>query len=837
MKKVILHNLLKTIQIFAFGMFVYSFFLSSFAYAYWGEGKSCAEQRIFDKEGLSEEEIKKIEAIYKAEYEFCMARKALADKEAKKGEKDEMGTFTYPYASKLELDDFSANGTASDRDLRGMLERGKYSAAQAIKDLHSAYPTMTNNLVKKASTYQKLKAENPEIFKKSQEVSTDNYTGNTATNLLAEAAGASNVTGGATSSDREAAALVRRTAASVVVKTTGNEEFGKDMVEAEKIISARETAGLTTNQARTYVNNREDAMKEATKIEKITNAECDIQGMRKKYQSSCYSCIIIKTLITTFMDACAKVQDITTEAGTIILQIALMLWLTFFVLKQLSGFTNIEPGNMINTLFITLFKCLVAYVFITSGVSAFTTYIIEPLMDAGASYGIGLMKGSPAHLELTPQTTVTTKGTSIVSANLINNIMGFTESLDRTVSTNLIIGHAVTCHSFHAGMWQWHIPYLDVTIAIPNIWLWLCGAAVWFCGFMLTLGIGYYMLDISFKLGFAIIAFPVVAALWPFDITKDKFQKCVSIVLKSAATFAMLAMTASYALELVSSAFRGTDEFLAKVEAGDAEWVSETFDITGPCFILIVFAYLYSLKLISSTISDYVDRFFPDGVMGNQTPMHHQLTRITDMAKQKAMKPVSYAADVVTHQTGRLGGAMAGGALRGAIKGAKFVKNKITGGNKSKQSSGNNAVSNAGTATKNTGKTMEQTGKMTEQAGKAAEQGGKAAAKGGDAMMNAGKGLSSTGLGAIVGVPMMIAGAAVKAGGTAVQYAGTATKKAGQAMKKSGKAMKKIGERMEKAGAKMEKTGLSWKNKGGQMGKKNNDANNDDSNDTDGTDN
>lgn len=36
-------------------------------------------------------------------------------------------------------------------------------------------------------------------------------------------------------------------------------------------------------------------------IEKITSPkECDIDGMRKQYQSKCYSCVIIKTLLETF---------------------------------------------------------------------------------------------------------------------------------------------------------------------------------------------------------------------------------------------------------------------------------------------------------------------------------------------------------------------------------------------------------------------------------------------------------------------------------------------------------------------------------------------------------
>ncbi len=259
--------------------------------------------------------------------------------------------------------------------------------------------------------------------------------------------------------------------------------------------------------------------------------------MKDKYQKSCYSCIIIKTLITTFMDAASNVQDVTTDAGTKILQLGLMIWLAFFVLKNVTSLTNVEPGSMINTLFTMLFKCFVAYVFITSGITAFMMYIIEPIMDAGASYGIGLMVGAKDNLQLTPSAGNVYGGTKIVSASLINNIMGFTESLDRTVSTNLVIGHALTCHATHAGMWQWEA--LGFALRVPNFWIWLCGAAIWFCGFMLTLGIGYYMLDISFKLGFAIIAFPIVAALWPFNITKDKFKKCVSIIMKSAATFAI----------------------------------------------------------------------------------------------------------------------------------------------------------------------------------------------------------------------------------------------------------------------------------------------------------
>ena len=51
--------------------------------------------------------------------------------------------------------------------------------------------------------------------------------------------------------------------------------------------------------------------------------------------------------------------------------------------------------------------------------------------------------------------------------------------------------------------------------------------------FMMTLSVAYYLVDISFKLGFAIIAMPITVGLWPFNITKGKLASCFSIVLRS----------------------------------------------------------------------------------------------------------------------------------------------------------------------------------------------------------------------------------------------------------------------------------------------------------------
>lgn len=498
----------------------------------------------------------------------------------------------------------------------------------------------------------------------------------------------------------------------------------------------------------------------ALSIEEVEGSK--IAKMQELYQGKCYSCVIIKTLMETFLNACSKAYDITSEAGVKLLVLGALVWMAFFVMKNVSSLSNIEPGAMMNTLTVFLFKVMVAYILITSGLGVLIKYTINPLLTAGADFGIAFMSvtsdisGAPelnANYAVTVPTISAPDGgaaTEIVSSDVMNRIMFFAQNLDKNVSTNLVIGHAMTCWSMNGGAWDFSL------FKMVNLWLWFCGALIWFVGFMLTLGIGYYLLDISFKLGFAIMALPVVIGLWPFNVTKGKVTAVISIMLKAAGTFVFLALTTTYALAMINVALRDVPTLFAKIEAGDAIWISNTFDLTGPYFLIILFVYLYSMKLISSTVSDYVDKFFKDSVFGGADPMHGKLTQMTDFAKQQAMRPVKWAG-------GKASDAVKKQVTEGAAKAGKFVRGLFK---------------------------------------------GKAGGKG---LMSAGKGLSATGLGAIVGVPMMIAGAAAYGAGKGAEVAGKATQKAGKAMQKGGKAMKKIGEKMEKAGEKMEKMGNKLK--------------------------
>lgn len=534
----------------------------------------------------------------------------------------------------------------------------------------------------------------------------------------------------------------------------------------------------------------EEARNKNFEAKRGDNSKCSIPSMQKMYQSSCYSCKIIMTLITTFMNACARVYDLTRDAGVKVLVIGSMLWLAAFALKLVSAFTNQEPMSIIHTLFVFMFKVASAYIVITIGIGVIVNLFVNPLLMAGADYGLGLLQAAnQSIIKVATTSQYAYGGTEIISANVINKIMALTEGIDKTVSTNLVIGHALTCHSFNAGMLTYTGPLegLNVTIQIPDIWIWLCGAAIWFCGFMLTLGVGYYLLDVCFKIGFCIIALPIVIGLWPFGPTSSKFNSCMSIIFRSAGLFAFLALTVSYALSLISASLGDLSTFYAKIKAGDAEWVSNTFSITGSQFILIMFAYIYGIKMVGATVSGYVGKFFSDSVFGGASPMHMKATQMTDFAKKKVTQAASFAGGVVTHQASRAAGAVVGGAI-------DYAKGKVHGG---KSSGGGGAASGgmkaAGQGMEAAGEGMEAAGKGVEAAGKGVSAAGKgisSAAQAANVIPVAGQAIAAAG--AAAGAAVQAAGAATQAAGKGVQAAGKATKAAGKVTQNAAKGVGKV---------------------------------------------
>lgn len=619
---------------------------------------------------------------------------------------------------------------------------------------------------------------------------------------------------------------------------------------------------------------------------------CNVKRMESIYKSGCYSCIIVKGLISVFLNACSKLYDLSREAGVKILLIGLLIWLPFYILQQLSSLKNLEPAAMVNDLLTMAFKVLVAYLVINAGIQFFIDFIVNPILEAGADFGMMMLNaatnesGIDMSAVLNEDSTITED--TVMPKALLNNIMSYIAVINGTVSTHMEIGHMVTCHSLNAGRWDWTI--LGHGITVVNLWLWIAGAFIWFMGFMMTFSVTFYLVDISFKIGFTIVALPIAVGLWPFNITKDRLGACVGMVLNAAGIFLFLAMTVAIGLMLVSGSLdlattgadtaeleaaaqerglnwdslSGADRLMMAIEDENTELVSKKFALFSTSWILIAIACLYALKLIGSTVSDFVNQFFPDNVMGGASPMHQKMVQYTDIAKskvkklgkkvakraKKAAKAIrskfkendpkeiadkykdqkkdsgKSAGEVISKTNEQLDNLKEGKAGEKAAKDDKTQStlskaNLNNDKDKKVRDAGAKGTQAAGKGAKAAGKAMQASGEGMEQLGGVAENAAQGAGQVADAVNKSGQGLvqqgaaaSSTIIGAIVGIPMMIAGGAMVAGGVAGKTGAKGMEIAAKAMKKGGKMLKKAGEKVEKAGKKLEEAGKKLEKKG-----------------------
>lgn len=307
--------------------------------------------------------------------------------------------------------------------------------------------------------------------------------------------------------------------------------------------------------------------------------------------------------------------------------------------------------------------------------------------------------------------------TDIMPKSIMNSMLGATKAITDTTAQMQILGDLAMCYSNldPGGRWvvldKWYLP----KITMINIAMWIDGLILFVLGAVLTAVVGFYLVDITFKIGFAVLALPVVMGLWPFKVTGSKLQEVISIIARSSALFAFLALTTYFGIEILVAALGGKAGlegiysdfetiFAGEVDGDERDEIIETlnnqFNLFSSSFIMMLFGCVYAYKMIKDTTSDLVEKFYPDKVFGDANPMHKGMTGLASVVNKINKKwGTGLARDVLANKAGQgiknLAGlgknGMKGSALglaskavaaplKGAGKAASWAKNKIKGG-------------------------------------------------------------------------------------------------------------------------------------------------------------
>ena len=311
-------------------------------------------------------------------------------------------------------------------------------------------------------------------------------------------------------------------------------------------------------------------------------------------------------------------------------------------------------------------------------------------------------------------------GHGIVSNGTIVNICIVNQTIDFKVSEFLLMGDALACFATHAGAKR--IRLLTITLfKFPHLSILISGCAIWVLGAILTLVIGFYLIDISFKIGFALLALPIGIALWPFKQTEKKLYSIIKLMMNSTGVFIFLSLGASFAVALFNAAFAsvgGLDGIYSYINEGKTQELSEAFTVVSINFLLYIFAGVCGFRMLGKFVNDYNKKFFPDDTsLGNANPMHHRLTQAMDFAGQKighvAKSAASYAGDVAATQAKRAAAHGINAIGKGVQKAGHFagyaagdIKNGTNDASQKLAENGKNIGSTAGNIAKNAGATV-----------------------------------------------------------------------------------------------------------------------------------
>lgn len=296
------------------------------------------------------------------------------------------------------------------------------------------------------------------------------------------------------------------------------------------------------------------------------------------------------------------------------------------------------------------------------------------------------------------------------SKDILINMKNMMEMVYKSLGQIFMLAHGLICFATDIA----YVCIGDETwgkcvIALPNFSFLICGFIIYLVIFFLAMTIGMYFVDVSFKLGFAVLFLPITLSLWPFSPTKDKLSSNLSIVIRNAMLFAFVAMGVSYSVLLIKQGVIGNQEdwkeFWDVVDGGRQAYqsnmahLSTKYSLDSTKVLVIIFCIIFGFKIVSSSINNYLDTIFSDsGFDGSgKSPMHHMGTQALGFVTSRTVAPaLSYARDVALTQSGRAVSAV--GQSMGRMAQGDFSDIKNIG----------NGIKNVGSAIRHPGRTFNQ---------------------------------------------------------------------------------------------------------------------------------
>lgn len=361
--------------------------------------------------------------------------------------------------------------------------------------------------------------------------------------------------------------------------------------------------------------------------------DCEVLPVKLYNQRKCFFCPLF-AVIYRAADNMA-ILGFTKLAGgfAAILALGLGLYIAFQTLTHVSSITKQDAPKFLGTLLRQTFKFLIAFLLLQYSGQVYT-YLINPILEAGLSFGTALLTQSTACEASTEVMT-----TIYYQPSLYASLECFITNVQKEIAFMQTIGTSLMCIGGNAMMLQ------STTIDFGDgFWMALQGLLIGGFGFLLSLAFAFYLIDAVVQLGIVGALMPFLIASWPFKLTAQYTSKGFSMILNSFFVFVFVGLVVSVNLQLIDAAMENgaqsaeTERKETTVQIDDkTETVEEKFgalqklydaintqnseeikrltDISGTAFIILLVCCIFGFKFCAQS-SSLADKMASGGLKG-----------------------------------------------------------------------------------------------------------------------------------------------------------------------------------------------------------------------------
>ena len=227
---------------------------------------------------------------------------------------------------------------------------------------------------------------------------------------------------------------------------------------------------------------------------------------------------------------------------------------------------------------------------------------LKPILEGGLDFGITLTGGAQADIAAAgAKYTKFNTTDSLLSAPFLQKMVGTADVFNEQAAIMPALGRSLICNAFTNLTWN----------IFPNIGTMLEGLIITIFGFIVSLSVGFYLLDITVELGFFCCLLPFLIACWPFKITRNYCRTGWNIFMHIFFTYVMLGVIIVTINEITKSAISpngNTEVLINALNANDFDTILEMLDIGGMQMLFLIVSCYICIKLLQD-VNNLANKF------------------------------------------------------------------------------------------------------------------------------------------------------------------------------------------------------------------------------------